>query len=44
MWMELIKSECMNTLPSGEGGKWGEEKIHEEHTGDLDSVSVMCCF
>lgn len=44
MWMGLIKSECMNMLPTGEGGSWGEEKIPEGHTGGLDTVSVICHF
>lgn len=44
MWMELIKSECMNILPSGDCGVWGEEKTHEGHPGGLDWVSVMCRF
>lgn len=44
MWMELISSECVSVIHSGEGGGWGAEKIHEEHTGGLDGVSAMCCF
>lgn len=42
MWMELIKSDCMNMLLSGECGIWGEEKTRGGHPGGLDGVSVMC--
>lgn len=42
MWMELIKSDYMNMLLSGECGIWGEEKTRGGHPGGLDGVSVMC--